>query len=104
MSLYHSSMCMFGIDLTVIKLHRHPGELEKDEGRGKCEYTVEGLDFSHTGVMRVNRMQMIENLRWAFPDVVFMHRYSAFSLLTTPMLQLYSRPASAPRRLANPVN
>jgi len=53
---------------------RYPGEEEPQEKK-ECCYTLEGREFRHSGTMRVNRMQMVENLRFAFPDVQFVHRY-----------------------------
>ena len=50
-----------------------PGDEEPQEKK-ECFYTVGGHEFRHSGTMRVNRMQMVENLRFAFPEVNFVHR------------------------------
>jgi hypothetical protein len=60
--------------LTSVFLYsRFPGDAEPMEKK-ECCYTLEGHEFRHLGTMRVNRMQMVENLRFAFPDVKFVHR------------------------------
>ena len=52
---------------------RRPGEPEPSE-KQECCYTLQGQEFRHRATQRVNRMQMMGNLRFAFPDVEFVHR------------------------------
>lgn len=62
------------LDLKLLIPRRYPGHEGKNEASKDCSYSLGGHDFSHNGPRRTNRIQMIENLRWAFPDIPFVHR------------------------------
>ena len=72
------SQC-FGLELLSrfclkpVLLCRHPDGCEESESK-EAVYTLRNQAFRHTGTMWVNRMQMIENLCYMYPDTRFIHR------------------------------